>query len=94
MTLSHGCVKSARQAVIPETVHCPDLTPFVPVAFVSVIPAKAGIPKLLKPMDSCRSLPLQAVGRGRNDGKLAVFDFDSLAISSAGSTIGYMKNPR
>jgi hypothetical protein len=33
----------------------------------AVIPATAGIPKHLKPKDSCRSLPLQAVGRGRND---------------------------
>jgi len=38
----------------------------------AVIPAKAGIPKHLKPMDSRRSLPLQAVGRGGNDGGVEI----------------------
>ena len=33
----------------------------------AVIPAKAGIPKHLMPRDSCRSLPPQFSGGGRND---------------------------
>jgi hypothetical protein len=33
----------------------------------AVIPAKAGIPTLLKPLDSRRSLPPQLLGGGGND---------------------------
>ena len=38
----------------------------------AVIPAKAGIHWRDVLRDSCRSLPLQAVGRGRNDGKVEI----------------------
>jgi len=41
---------------------------------LSVIPAKAGIQWLQELRDPCRSLPLQAVGRGRDDGEEAFFD--------------------
>ena len=37
--------------------------------YFAVIPAKAGIQWLQVLGDPCRSLPLQAVGRGRDDGK-------------------------
>ena len=37
--------------------------------YSAVIPAKAGIQGLQGLRDPCRSLPLQAVGRGRDDGK-------------------------
>ena len=35
--------------------------------YLAVIPAHAGIQWFLVLRDSCRSLPLQALGRGRND---------------------------
>jgi hypothetical protein len=42
--------------------------------FFAVIPAQAGIQWLQEFGDPCRSLPLQAAGRGRDDGKQAFFD--------------------
>jgi hypothetical protein len=41
---------------------------------LSVMPAKAGIHWLQVLRDPCRRLPLQAVGRGRDDGEETFFD--------------------